>query len=477
MPSPPDAVFGSADPVAFAFAIVASILASLSLMDQLALAIKRGLILSIVKGMRLIFVPEAVDALHLHGEMWSKLEIQDLLVSHSGLISLMLRHPCGWKPCPDMERAGLAMNDFVNLSCVGILDNFDGRIKTMFLIRWAISSALSWYSWVSKSFQTVCEREFNKELDEWFITTLASCTDMSEEEMIFLEKLACLRMLHWNRPLEDDAQKLAWEVPQQRKYTTLWLLLSLKEVLRTNEKEGYYKIGTSGVWASIDRVGMTLHFRTGRNRLGFWTTYRIWDLEKKAWKEPAGQAELDASPKLLCQNRLTSPIADFGNCVDVGLNALFFMRTDKSLVNNLLNLIETLNSSQGPTHNLSIPDEQLASPVEVHRLGASGVKSWCRCTSSLRVSARYLCCVPVCTIFLRAEAVASIPMLPRRASGQIIYIIISKSSGVYAQTVSIDAPVVKQGHKDIFSCMLTFQGKAIMDVMGASESEKVPYIV
>jgi hypothetical protein len=37
-----------------------------------------------------------------------------------------------------------------------------------------------------------------------------------------------------------------------------------------------------------------------------------------------------------------SEIPDFGNCVDVGLNCLFVMQTDKAIVNNLLYLIETL---------------------------------------------------------------------------------------------------------------------------------------
>ncbi|RGP67961.1 hypothetical protein FSPOR_5622 [Fusarium sporotrichioides] len=289
--------------------------------------------------------------------------------------------------------------------------------------------------------------------------------------MRFLEKIASLRMLRWNRFLEDDAQKLAWEVPEQRKYTTLWLLLGMKEILGTNDKEGYHNIGETGTWVSIDHVGMALHFRFGRKRLGFWTACRIWNLEDKQWKTPAGHAELTMSPKLSCQHRLTSDIPDFGNCVDVGLNSLFFMRTDKALVNDLLHLVETL----GPNHGqgLSVPDDQLASSMEILQRGAGGLKSWCRCTSEYRTDDNYLCCVPVCTIFLRGEAIANIASLPLRALGQIVYIIVPNGKGLPAQAVPMDAPLVKQGDKDIITCMIAFQGKVILDT-GAIYKPVVP---
>jgi hypothetical protein len=228
-PSPsPDTFFGSADPVAFAFAIVASTLASLSLMDQSAEATRKGAILSVIKGMRLMFIPEAVDSLHLHGDIWTKPQLQHFLIQQPGLISLMIRHPCGWKSCPAIEKANLANNDFVNLSCIKILDNFDGKIKMMFLIRWTISALCSFYIWYTRKPEPISEEEFNKELDEWFLNSLASCTDMTEEEMEFMEKLACLRMLRWNRSVGDDVTKFAWEVPKQRKYTNLWFILGMK---------------------------------------------------------------------------------------------------------------------------------------------------------------------------------------------------------------------------------------------------------
>ncbi|KAM0490303.1 hypothetical protein ACHAP8_011685 [Fusarium lateritium] len=468
---PPDAVFGSADPIAFAFAIVASILASFTLMDQLAGAIKRGAILSIIKGMRLIFAPEAVDSFHLHGDIWARSDAQNLLINHPGLMHLMLRHPCAWSSCPDLDRANLAMTDFVNLSCIRVLDDYDGTTKIMFLFRWAISSVYTLWLWHFRSNRAFTEKEFNKELDQWFLCTIASCTDMSEEEMRFLEKIASLRMLRWNRFIGDDAQKLAWEVPQRRKYTTLWLLLGMREILGTYDKEGYHNIGKTGTWVSIDHVGMAVHFRFGRKRLGFWTACRIWNLEDKQWKAPAGHAELAMSPKLSCQHRLTSDIPDFGNCVDVSLNSLFFMRTEKALVNDLLHLIETL----GPNHGqgLLIPDDQLASPIEIMQLSARSLKSWCRCTSMYRSLPSYLCCVPVCTIFLRGEAIANIANLPLRASGQIVYIIIPNGKGLPAQVVPMDAPLVKQGDKDIITCMIAFRGKVILDT-GAAYKPVVP---
>ncbi|KAM0229955.1 hypothetical protein ACHAP5_011499 [Fusarium lateritium] len=168
---------------------------------------------------------------------------------------------------------------------------------------------------------------------------------MTEEEMEFMEKLACLRMLRWNRSVGDDVTKLAWEVPKQRKYTNLWFILGMKAILRTDNPEGNYTIGSSGAWASVDRVGMTWHLRSGGRRQGFWTTCRIWDLEKKHWQEPSGRAELDMSPELTCLSQLARPIADFGNCVNAGPNAVFFIQTDKSLSNDLLHLIGTLDST------------------------------------------------------------------------------------------------------------------------------------
>jgi hypothetical protein len=96
---------------------------------------------------------------------------------------------------------------------------------------------------------------------------------MTEEEMEFMEKLTCLRI----------------------------------------------------AWASIDRVGMTWHLRSGGRRQGLWTTCRVWDLEKKQWQGPGGRAELDMSPELTRLNELTSSIPDFGNCIHVGRNAPFYV--------------------------------------------------------------------------------------------------------------------------------------------------------
>lgn len=464
----PDSFFGSVDPVAFAFAIVASILASLSLMDQSAEATRKGAVLSVVKGMRLMFIPEAVDSLHLHGDIWTKPQLQHFLIRQPGLISLMIRHPCGWKSCPAMDKANLAYNDFVNLSCIKVLDDFEGTMKMMFLIRWHISALRSYYTWYTGKPKPISEAEFNKELDEWFLNSLASCTDMTEEEMEFLEKLACMRMLRWNRFVGDDTTKFAWEVPRQRKYTNLWFILGMKAILRTDYPEGNYTISGSGAWASVERVGMTWHMRSGSRRQGFWTTCRIWDLEEKQWQQPGGRVELDMNPELTCMNQLATPILDFGNCVNAGPNALFFIQTEKSLVNDLIHLINTLDSTAGQIPDLAKPDDQLASHLEIHRLGVTGIKGWCRCNVTLRSSMSFLCCVPVCTIFLRDEAIESIASLPRRASGHVVYMIVSRSKEDPAWSAPMDSPIVKKGEKDIFTCMLVFRGKVIIDIQPVS---------
>ncbi|KAI6774885.1 hypothetical protein HG530_001643 [Fusarium avenaceum] len=337
----PDGFFGSVDLVAFAFAIAASILASFSLMDQSAEATRKRAVLPVVKGMRLMFIPEAVGSLHLHGDIWTKPQLQHFLIEQPGRISLMIRHPCGWKSCPAMDKANVAYNDFVNLSCIKILDDFEGTMKMMFLIRWHISALRSCYTWYTRKPKPISEAEFNKKLDEWFFNSLASCTDMTEEEMEFLEKLACMRMLRWNRFVGDDTTKFAWEVPRQRKYTNLWFILGMKAILRTDYPEGNYTISSSGAWASVERVGMTWHMRSGSRRQGFWTTRRIWDLEEKRWQQPSGRVELDMNPELTCMNQLATPILDFGNCVNAGPNALFFIQTEKSMIADfILNLFK-----------------------------------------------------------------------------------------------------------------------------------------
>jgi hypothetical protein len=176
------------------------------------------------------------------------------------------------------------------------------------------------------------------------------------------------------------------------------------------------------------------------------------------------------SLQLTCLNQLTSPIPDFGNCVNAGPNALFFIQTNKWLLNNLLHLINTLDSTPGQVHDLPIPDNQLASPSEIHRLGVTSIKAWCRCTSTLRSSVNFLCCVPVCTIFLTDEATGSISSLPRRASGQIVYMIVSKTKEARTLIAPVDSPIVKQGGKDIFTCMLVFRGKVIIDTEPITKS-------
>jgi hypothetical protein len=237
----------------------------------------------------------------------------------------------------------------------------------------------------------------------------------------------------------------------------------MKAILRTDCPEGNYTISSSGAWASVERVGMTWHMRSGSRRQGFWTTCRIWDLEEKQWQQPGGRVELDMNPELTCMNQLATPILDFGNCVNAGPNALFFIQREKSLVNNLIHLINTLGSTSGRIHDLAKPDDQLASPLEIHRLGVTGIKGWCRCNVTLRSSMSFLCCVPVCTIFLKDEAIESISSLPRRASGHVVYMIVSRSKEDPAWSAPMDSPIMKQGEKDMFTCMLVFRGRVIID--------------